>query len=61
MGREIDPIVRDPEYQKRLLQFGFIASAGGTPQSITETIRGERELWGKIAATVGVSAAVTLI
>ena len=53
MRREIDPIVRDPEYQKRLLQFGFIASDGGTPQSIAETIRGERELWGKIAATVG--------
>lgn len=55
MRREIDPIVRDPEYQKRLLQFGFIASDGGTPQSIAETIRGERELWAKISATVGFS------
>ncbi|MFM9967218.1 MAG: Bug family tripartite tricarboxylate transporter substrate binding protein, partial [Burkholderiales bacterium] len=53
MRREIDPIVRDPEYQKRLLQFGFIASDAGSPQSIAETIRGERELWAKIAATVG--------
>ena len=53
MRREIDPIVRDAEYQKRLLQFGFIASDGGTPQSIAEIIRGERELWAKIASTVG--------
>jgi tripartite-type tricarboxylate transporter receptor subunit TctC len=53
LRREIDAIVREPEYQKRLLQFGFIASDGGTPQSIAETLRSERELWAKISATVG--------
>lgn len=53
MRREIDPVVRDADYQKRLLQFGFIASDAGTPQVIAETLRSERELWAKIAATVG--------
>jgi len=53
MQRELDPIVRNPEYQQRLLSFGFTSSNAGTPESIAEFIRGERELWEKIVKTVG--------
>ena len=53
MQRELDPIVRNPEYQQRLLSFGFTSSDAGTPDSIAEFIRSERELWEKIVRTVG--------
>ncbi len=53
MQRELDPIIRNPEYQQRLLSFGFTSSNAGTPESIAEFIRGERELWEKIVRTVG--------
>ena len=53
MLRELDPIVRSPEYQQRLLSFGFTSSNAGTPESIAEFIRGERELWEKIVRTAG--------
>jgi len=54
MQRELDPIIRNPEYQQRLLSFGFTSSNAGTPESIAESIRAERELWEKIVRTVGI-------
>ena len=48
MNRALDPIVRDPDYAKRLLAIGFVSSDAGTPQSLVETIRAEREMWDKI-------------
>jgi tripartite-type tricarboxylate transporter receptor subunit TctC len=55
MRREMDPIIRSSEYQQRLLTFGFTSSDAGTPESIAEFIRGERELWEKIVKTVGIT------
>ena len=55
MQQELDPIVRNPDYQHRLLSFGFTSSDAGTPASIAEFIRGERELWEKIVKTVGIT------
>jgi len=54
MHRELDIVVRTPDYQQRLLSFGFTSSNAGTPESIAEFIRGERELWEKIVKTVGI-------
>jgi tripartite-type tricarboxylate transporter receptor subunit TctC len=54
VNRELDPIVRDPDYGRRLLAFGFTSSDAGTAQSIAEVIRAEREMWDKIFKSVGI-------
>ena len=54
MHRELDIVVRNTDYQQRLLSFGFTSSNAGTSESIAEFIRGERELWEKIVRTVGI-------
>jgi tripartite-type tricarboxylate transporter receptor subunit TctC len=48
MNREVDAVVRDREYVQRLLTFGFSVSDAGTPQSIAEFVRTERENWDRI-------------
>lgn len=48
VNREIDALMKDGEYRGRLAGFGFSVSDAGTPQSIPEFIRGERENWGQI-------------
>ena len=55
MLQELDPIVRNPDYQQRLLGFGFTSSDAGTPAGIAEFIQRERELWEKIIRTVGIT------
>ena len=39
---------REPEYINRLQSFGITSSGAGTPQSIAEFIRAERENWDRI-------------
>lgn len=48
VNREIDVLMKDREYRDRLVGFGFSMSDAGTPQSIAEFVRGERENWGQI-------------
>jgi tripartite-type tricarboxylate transporter receptor subunit TctC len=48
MNREVDAVVRDKDYRERLASFGFSVSDAGTPQSIPEFVRTERENWDKI-------------
>ena len=48
VNREIDVLVKQPDYIQRLLNVGITSSGAGTPQSIAEFIRGEREIWDRI-------------
>lgn len=48
LNREIDLYVREPEYVQRLLSVGITNSGAGTPESLAEFIRNEREIWDKI-------------
>ena len=48
VNREVDAMEREPEYINRLQSFGITSSGAGTPQSIAEFIRGEREIWDRI-------------
>ncbi|MFM9967993.1 MAG: Bug family tripartite tricarboxylate transporter substrate binding protein [Burkholderiales bacterium] len=47
-NREIDSLMKDKEYRERLVGFGFSVSDAGTPQSIADFVRAERENWGQI-------------
>lgn len=49
LNRAIDPIVKDPAYVKRLLSYGTTIRGGaGTPESIAEFEKQERENWANI-------------
>jgi tripartite-type tricarboxylate transporter receptor subunit TctC len=48
MNRAMDQVVRDKEYKDRLGSFGFSVTDAGTPQSVVEFVRGERENWDRI-------------
>lgn len=49
LNRAIDPIVKDPAYVKRLLSYGTTINGGaGTPESIAEFEKTERENWANI-------------
>lgn len=48
VNREIDVLVKQPEYVQRLLNVGITSSGAGTAQSIAQFIRSEREIWDRI-------------
>jgi tripartite-type tricarboxylate transporter receptor subunit TctC len=55
MNRDVDAIVREREYVQRLLTFGFTVTDAGTPASIAEFVRAERENWAKVIAGLGIT------
>ena len=48
VNREVDAMEREPEYINLLQSFGITSSGAGTPQSIAEFIRAERENWDRV-------------
>jgi tripartite-type tricarboxylate transporter receptor subunit TctC len=49
LNRAIDPVVKDPDYIKRLLSYGTTIRGGaGTPESIAAFEQQERDNWGNI-------------
>ena len=53
LNGEIDAIVRDGEYQKRLQSFGFTSLAGaGTAGEIAQFMKSERDNWGNVFKSV---------
>jgi len=54
MNREVDAVVKEPEYVKRLASFGFVVTDAGTAQSIAEFIRTERQNWDRIMTTLNI-------
>jgi tripartite-type tricarboxylate transporter receptor subunit TctC len=52
LNREVDKIVKDPEFVERLAQFGFSTSDAMTPHSLTMRIRADTERWRKIAQDI---------
>lgn len=52
LNREVDKIVKDPEFDERLAQFGFSTSDAMTPQLLRMRIKTDTELWRKIAQDI---------
>jgi tripartite-type tricarboxylate transporter receptor subunit TctC len=48
VNREIDQMAGVPEYMQRLIGLGTTWSGAGTPQSLAEFMKNEREIWGRI-------------
>ena len=54
VNRETDQVLKQAEVVERLRSFGATTSGAGTPQSIAEFIRVERERWGKVIRDAGI-------
>lgn len=54
MNREIDTIVKEPDYVQKLLSIGFTTNGAGSAQSIAEFIRSERDNWDRMLSGVNI-------
>ncbi len=54
LNREMDPIVRDPEYIRQLRQYGFTVNGAGNARSIAEFIRDRRESWDRVVKALSI-------
>ena len=54
MNREIDPIVRDPAYVKKLKDGGTTVNGAGTPESISAYLKDLRVLYTRMVKELNV-------
>jgi tripartite-type tricarboxylate transporter receptor subunit TctC len=52
-NRELDKVLTDPDIAKRLYDLGMVNEGAGTPDSLNEFLRAERERWAKLVKEVG--------
>jgi len=54
LNREIDRILKDPEVGQKLIALGMTTVGAGTPQSIAEFVRSQRENWDRMLTGVNI-------
>jgi tripartite-type tricarboxylate transporter receptor subunit TctC len=45
LNHAIDDYLKGPEVQAKLISFGLATGGGGTPESTTQAIRAEQDMW----------------
>ena len=53
VNREMGRVLAEPEMAQRLRDFGFVNEGAGTPETLGEFLRAERERWAKLVRTIG--------
>ncbi len=53
VNRDMDRVLTDPEMAQRLFDFGLVNEGAGTPESLNEFLRAERERWAKLVKQIG--------
>lgn len=53
VNRDMDRVLADPEVAQRLNDFGLVSEGAGTPESLNEFLRAERERWAKLVREIG--------
>jgi tripartite-type tricarboxylate transporter receptor subunit TctC len=53
VNRDMDRVLTDPEVAKRLFDLGLVNEGAGTPESLNEFLRAERERWAKLVKDIG--------
>jgi len=53
VNRDMDKVLADPEIAQRLYDFGLVNEGAGTPESLNDFLRAERERWAKLVREVG--------
>jgi tripartite-type tricarboxylate transporter receptor subunit TctC len=52
-NRDMDRVLTDAEVAQRLFDLGLVNEGAGTPESLNEFLRAERERWGKLVREIG--------
>lgn len=53
MNREMDRVLADPEVAQRLYDLGLVNEGAGTPESLSDFLRAERERWARLVKEIG--------
>ena len=53
VNRDMDRVLADPEIAQRLYDFGLVNEGAGTPDSLNDFLRTERERWAKLVKEIG--------
>ena len=53
MNREMDRVLTDPEIAQRLFDLGLVNEGAGTPESLNDFLRAERERWARLVKEIG--------
>ena len=53
VNREMGRVLAEPEMAQRLRDFGLVNEGAGTPETLGEFLRAERERWAKLVRTIG--------
>jgi tripartite-type tricarboxylate transporter receptor subunit TctC len=53
VNRDMDRVLAEPEIAQRLFDFGLVNEGAGTPESLNDFLRAERERWAKLVKEIG--------
>ena len=53
VNRDMDRVLTDPDMAQRLFDFGLVNEGAGTPESLNEFLRAERDRWAKLVKQIG--------
>jgi tripartite-type tricarboxylate transporter receptor subunit TctC len=53
VNRDMDRVLADPEIAQRLYDLGLVNEGAGTPDSLNDFLRAERERWAKLVKEIG--------
>ena len=53
VNREMDKVLTEPDMAQKLYDFGLVNEGAGTPESLSEFLRTERERWAKLVNQIG--------
>lgn len=53
VNREMDKVLTEPDMAQKLFDFGLVNEGAGTPESMNEFLRAERERWAKLVHEIG--------
>ena len=53
VNRDMERVLTDPDMAQRLFDFGLVNEGAGTPDSLNEFLRAERERWAKLVKEIG--------
>ena len=52
-NRDMDRVLADPEVAQRLFDLGLVNEGAGTPETLNEFLRSERERWARLVKEIG--------
>lgn len=53
VNREMERVLADPDIAKRLYDLGLVNEGAGTPESLNEFLRAERDRWARLVKNIG--------